>query len=103
VTSARTTWETKVIMMEPGYRAERSALSQIADLIRPTSAGERRSWTVRDVGLLTVVERDPESLRPVRVVGAYLDRPTALQRARLRGAGQVVVVPLLFDPRIADE
>jgi hypothetical protein len=81
---------------------ELAALRKMADLIRPASVGERRSWTVRDVGLLTVVECDPESLRPVRVVGAYLDRATARERARLRGAGHVLVVPLLFDPRVAD-
>jgi hypothetical protein len=75
----------------------RSLLDKIGHLMRSTIDGEPRTAGARDVGLVTTVECDPESLRPVRVVGAYTDRRTALARARTRGARPVLVVPLLFD------
>jgi len=85
-----------------GYEAERSALGQIADMLLATDR-ERRPSAVRDLGLVTAVECDPESLRPIRAVGAYLDRRTALERARERGTDSVLIVPLLFDPRPLSE
>jgi hypothetical protein len=83
-------------------RPELSTFRKIGDLLGSTFGGASRSASVRDVGLFTAVECDPESLRPVRVVGAYLDRSIALERARARGSGPVVVIPLLFDPRPSD-